>query len=221
MSKPKVLIVILVLLRRLLAACRNNDRSILTRPGETPAEVLAHLKAGNKAYIAAKANPAKISEERRTETADYGQKPYAVVITCSDSRVPPEHIFSAGIGDLFVIRTAGNVVGDYELGTIEYGVIHLGVKVVVVLGHSDCGAVAATIEGHAGGKIWKIVDEIHRAIGDEKDIVRAEALNIAQGKKRVMESEIITCHVAEGRLEVIEAKYDIHTGEVTFVENGE
>jgi len=96
-----------------------------------PEAALRKLVEGNTIYQKARHNPAFIGKQRRIETTNPGQFPYAVILTCSDSRVPPEHIFSAGIGDLFVVRTAGNVVGSFELGSIEYAVEHLNVPLIL------------------------------------------------------------------------------------------
>ena len=97
--------------------------------------------------------------------------PYAIVITCSDSRVPAELIFDSSIGDIFVIRTAGNVVSDFEIGSVEYGAEHLGSPLVFVLGHTNCGAVTAATEGgEAEGKIQAIVDEIEPSVQKAKDV---------------------------------------------------
>lgn len=104
-------------------------------------------------------------------TSKNGQKPYAVIVSCSDSRVIPECIFSAGIGDLFVIRVAGNVIDKYQLGSIEYAAEHLCCKLVVVLGHTQCGAVGAA-KGKCGGFVGFITDEIRRAVGTETDAVK-------------------------------------------------
>ncbi|MDL2280571.1 carbonic anhydrase [Selenomonadales bacterium OttesenSCG-928-I06] len=183
----------------------------------TCTEAIEKLQAGNSTYINALNNSANISSEVRVDTYKNGQHPYAVVITCSDSRVPPEHIFTAGIGELFVIRTAGNVVGDFELGSIEYGAEHCGAKVIVVLGHKNCGAVAAALDGHADGKIVNIVEEIQSCLGDTSDVVMAEDLNIRNSKNRIMESKIIKHLIAEGKIVVLEAKYDIETGKVDFL----
>jgi carbonic anhydrase len=167
-------------------------------------------------YLNEKQNPGEIGLEIRHDTAVNGQHPYSVIVTCSDSRVSPEHIFSAGIGELFVIRTAGNVIGTFELGSIEYGVEHLGAKVVVVMGHSHCGAVAAALEGGAEGNIEAIVKEIKEGIGREKDAGNAENLNIRHSVDVIMGSEIIKKLVDEKKVIVIGAKYDIYTGAVEF-----
>lgn len=183
----------------------------------TSAASLEKLKSGNEAYLNAAKNDGDISPAIRKDTSENGQKPYAVVVTCSDSRVPPEHIFSAGIGELFVIRTAGNVVGAFELGSIEYGAEHLGAPVVVVLGHTGCGAVAATLGGGAEGNIKHITDEISSAIGSCCDAHKAEELNIFHSREKIMESEIIKELVREESVSVVCAKYDIHSGKVEFL----
>jgi carbonic anhydrase len=152
----------------------------------------------------------------RAKNIEEGQKPYAVVVTCSDSRVPPEHIFSAGIGELFVIRTAGNVIGEFELGSIEYAVGHLDAPVVMVMGHNHCGAVAAAMQGHGQGYITSIVEEIHPAIEGEENVCKCENLNIENSLKRVHQSELISKLIREGRVKVLGAKYNLESGMVEF-----
>ena len=142
-------------------------------------EALERLKAGNKGYINSSTGVGDISPERRAYTSEHGQKPYAVIVSCSDSRVIPESIFSAGIGDLFVIRVAGNVIDNIQLGSIEYATEHLGCKLVVVLGHTGCGAVSAAVTQNSG-YVKFITDEIKRAVGDETDAVKASVLNVKQ-----------------------------------------
>lgn len=104
----------------------------------TPAKALEKLKAGNARYIDAMVNSEDISQAKRTDTLVNGQKPYAIIITCSDSRVIPENIFMTGIGELFVIRIAGNVIDEHQLGSIEYAASHLGAPLIVVMGHTHC-----------------------------------------------------------------------------------
>jgi carbonic anhydrase len=135
----------------------------------------------NKAYIRSRLNPSALTNSIRLRLKEKGQHPYALIVTCADSRVPVEHVFNAGLGELFVIRNAGNVVGDFEMGSIEYGVHHLGVKVVVVLGHSKCGAVGATLAGgEVHGCIGTIVAEIKSGIGAETEPTEAENLNVVR-----------------------------------------
>lgn len=180
-------------------------------------EAKRKLIEGNRLYLNASANEADISPQRREETANNGQNPYAIVITCSDSRVIPESIFSAGIGELFVIRVAGNVLDDHQLGSIEYAADHLGTKLIVLLGHTKCGAVDAAIEGHTGGFIESILKDIQLAIGDEKDDFRASCLNVKHGVETIRhELEIHPIHDPAG-VEVAGAIYHIEDGRVEFI----
>ncbi|MDE7464146.1 MAG: carbonic anhydrase [Clostridiales bacterium] len=152
--------------------------------GVAAIDALERLKQGNKAYINAVRGVGDVSLERRLYTCRHGQKPYAVIVSCSDSRVVPEFIFSAGIGDLFVIRVAGNVIDNGQLGSIEYATEHLGCKLVVVLGHTGCGAVCAAAEQQSG-YVKFLTDEIKRAVGDEADAVKASVLNVKQGVSKI------------------------------------
>ncbi len=150
-----------------------------------PATVaLEKLKEGNKAYLSLKTASGDVSPEKRAETAECGQKPFAVVVTCSDSRVIPEYIFSVGIGELFVVRVAGNVIDNHALGSIEYAVDHLGCKLVLVLGHTHCGAVAAA-SGDNHGYVKFITDEIKLAVGGETDPVKATVLNLKHSVSKI------------------------------------
>lgn len=180
------------------------------------------LIEGNKRFVSEKLDhPRQDSAQRKNVSS--GQKPFAVIVGCSDSRVPPEIIFDQGIGDLFIIRDAGNIVDDVALGSIEYAVEHLGVELIVVLGHSKCGAVTATAKGEeASGHIESIVKIIKPAVEKAKsqkgDIIEnAIRNNIEMVKNKILSSEpIITKKVNEGKLKVIGAYYDIDTGIVEF-----
>lgn len=177
----------------------------------TAQEALEKLKNGNKQYLAAEKSSGDISPAIRKKTNDEGQAPYAIVITCSDSRVIPESIFSAGIGELFVIRVAGNVIDKHQLGSIEYAAEHLGTRLVVVMGHTNCGAVGAAI-GHGGENYTKfITDEILKAIGVETDNYKACCLNVKNSMKAIEDSLKI-----DG-LEVCGAVYHLEDGRVEFL----
>ena len=181
------------------------------------AEAKNRLIEGNRRYLDAEAGSADISPALRRYTAEHGQNPYAIVITCSDSRVIPESIFSAGIGELFVIRVAGNVLDDHQLGSIEYAADHLDTKLILLLGHTGCGAVGAAIEGHTGGFIESILKDIQLAIGDEKDDFKASCLNVKHGVETIRhELEIHPVH-DPGGLEVAGAIYHIEDGRVEFI----
>ena len=147
----------------------------------------------------------------RLRTAKEGQHPYAVVVCCSDSRVIPEQIFSASIGDLFVIRVAGNVLDRHQLGSIEYAAGHLGCKLVIMLGHTGCGAIAAALEGHVEGDVSYITDDILKALGDVRDPDEACRLNVLHGVQLISET------VASPAVEVRGAVYDIVSGKVTWL----
>ncbi len=164
------------------------------------------LIEGNRRYCAAG------YDARREQTAKEGQHPYAIVICCSDSRVIPEKIFSADIGDLFVIRVAGNVLDRHALGSIEYAAEHLGCSLVLMLGHTGCGAVAAALSGHAAGFVSAITDDIRAAIGMETDPDAACRKNVLHGVNTIRKA-----FASLPELEIAGAVYDIATGEVEWL----
>lgn len=192
----------------------NTERKkVMHTENVSAAEALAKLKEGNARYLSANVSTGDISPEIRKTTCEEGQTPYAVIVTCSDSRVIPESIFMAGIGELFVIRVAGNVIDKHQLGSIEYAADHLGSKLVVVLGHEHCGAVGAAM-GHAPeGYVKYITDEICKAIGDEKDEYKACCLNVERSVSIIKESL-----GEEDGLKVCGAFYHIGSGAVEFFE---
>ena len=173
---------------------------------------LARLKEGNKTYLNAEKNGGDISIRRRLYTYENGQSPYAVIVGCADSRVIPESIFSAGIGELFVIRAAGNVLDSFALGSVEYAVEHLNCKLVVVMGHTGCGAVGAAHQKNSG-YLGRITDEIKVAIGNEQDGEKASILN---AKHSAEKARSILPH-SEGVL-VVSALYHTDSGKVDFFE---
>lgn len=179
-------------------------------------ESLEKLKNGNSQYLTAMTNLGDISPQIRKDTCENGQSPYAVVVTCSDSRVIPESIFCAGIGELFVIRVAGNVIDNHQLGSIEYAVGHLGSRLVVVLGHEHCGAVGAAIHDEPGGYIKSITDEIRKAIGGEKDELKASCLNVKRSVSFIKERLGITD--TEQDVMICGAMYHIDNGSVEFLD---
>lgn len=181
-------------------------------------EALAKLKQGNEKYIKASTNPGDISPAIRKDTCENGQHPYAIVITCADSRVIPEGIFLTGIGELFVIRVAGNVINDFQLGSVEYAADHLGSNLVVVLGHTHCGAVGAAVSGHADGFIKAITDEIQSAIGVEKDEYKACCLNVKHGVEKIESALKIPAGGEKNGLRVVGAVYHIEDGSVEFMD---
>lgn len=190
----------------------------------TADEALARLKAGNERFVTGQVIHPNAGADRRAEVAK-GQKPYAIVVGCSDSRVGPEVVFDQGLGDLFVVRTAGNVVDDVSLGSIEYAAEHFGVPVIFVLGHTRCGAVAAAVAGgeapgHVGSVVEKIKPAVEETKGKEGDAVdnavRANVRNVVIQLRRA--GPILSGLVKSGKLRVVGGCYDLDTGKVGMVE---
>ncbi len=179
--------------------------------------VIERLLEGNRRYLTSASSCGDISPALRVKTAREGQSPYAIVICCSDSRVLPESIFSAGIGDLFVIRVAGNVLDRHQLGSIEYAAEHLGCKLILVLGHTGCGAVNAALHGDGSGFIRYITDEIRLAIGQEQDPDRACELNVVHAVDSIRQAFAEHPEIPSAQLDIRGAVYDIRSGEVRWI----
>ena len=183
----------------------------------SPKDALEKLKAGNKKYISSIFNNNDISQSKRSDALDKGQAPYAIIITCSDSRVIPKNIFMTGIGELFVIRIAGNVIDEHQLGSIEYAASHLGAPLIVVIRHTHCESVDAAINHDPEGYIKFITDKIKAAIGSEKDPYKAACMNVKECEKEIEASlEIQEVEHLEG-LKVIGAMYHLENGIVDFL----
>ena len=183
---------------------------------------LQMLIDGNQRFVTGKYGNIDIGQVRRDELVK-GQHPSAIIVSCSDSRVPPELVFNKGLGDLFVIRTAGEVVDDVALGSIEYAIEHLGVKLVVVLGHEECGAVKATI---AGGKVPGHIPAIANAIapavskakGQQGDLLMNSIKNnvdLIVSKLNASEP-IVKESVEKDHVKVVGAVYELKSGKVIF-----
>lgn len=182
------------------------------------------LIEGNKRFVSGNVLGEDITKENLKKLSG-GQKPFAVVVSCSDSRVDPETVFDQGLGDLFVVRDAGNVVDKITLGSIEYGAEHLNAPLIVVLGHESCGAVKATVDkAQVSENIQGIVDKINislkavEANNSSKDKVyqEVEDANIKNTVSEIEKDPIIEELIKENKVKVIGAKYHIETGEVTF-----
>lgn len=193
----------------------------------SPDKALAKLKEGNRRFMQDANGCAADLAARREETAG-GQHPWAIVLTCSDSRVTPELIFGGvSLGELFVIRNAGNVLDTGALGTIEYGAEHLHAPLIVVMGHQKCGAVSAACDvvkngTQLAGSIGKMVQPILPvALGTlfkSEDFVGQTILeNARSGAQRIMEESPMVAHLAHaGKVKIVPAVYDVTTGEVAF-----
>lgn len=185
-------------------------------------EAAAKLRVGNGRFALNEPGSPDISSARRKVIAG-GQTPYAVVLTCADSRVAPEYVFNAGLGDLFVCRVAGNVADTNVLGSIEYAVEHLHAPLIVVMGHSKCGAVAAALAGGAPhGNLGSLLESVHVGEGlpegkDEK-LAAAIAHNAEfQADALTTHSEVIREFVKSGKVKIVTAVYDLATGRVEWL----
>jgi carbonic anhydrase len=195
------------------------------RAAESPPEALALLKEGNGRFVADRGTCASLSV-RRLELAA-GQNPFAIVLGCSDSRVPIETVFDQVPGHIFVVRVAGNFVTADGLGSIEYGVAVLKAPLIVVLGHSACGAVDATIKYVQGGPkppghIMGLVDAIEPAVRETKGgagawLDNAIARNVRDNVQALTtRSSIVADAVSQKSVQIIGGVYDLHSGKVTF-----
>lgn len=185
------------------------------------------LKKGNERFLEGRHKNRNINVDKARNLYGKPQKPKAIVLACSDSRVPPELIFDQGLGDLFVIRNAGNVVDDHVLGGIEYAANYLGTPLVFVLAHNMCGAIKATLdEGDFTENVEKIRSHIKNTIGldvinryDKKDATRLlEDANLVQSINDILSNDIVQSLVNDGKLMVTGGKYDLGTGRVSFIE---
>jgi carbonic anhydrase len=190
----------------------------------TSAQAKKLLIEGNARFAEGRTQHPRQNPERRAELSG-SQHPIAVIVGCADSRTGPEILFDQGLGDLFVVRQAGNVVDDHALGSIEYAVEHLHTPLVVVLGHERCGAVSAARDtvaanAHADGHIESLVASIRPAVEatvgqDAEATCRANVRNVV---KALRSSQPILRHMAEeGTIEIVGAYYDLDTGTVTFL----
>lgn len=208
--------------------------------GVSPDEALQKLMEGNKHYVENKlTNLAMCDSEARTALAK-SQKPYAIILTCSDSRVPPEIVFDKGLGEIFVVRVAGNIPDPVVLGSIEYAAEHLGSSLVMVLGHERCGAVTATVDSKGKSTGSANIDAIVKAIAPNVKSA-AHGCDACKGEKKCAETkknEFVECvidanaktvassltkksgilkHlVHEKKIKIVAAKYDLDDGKVTL-----
>ncbi|MFI3259143.1 MAG: carbonic anhydrase [Rikenellaceae bacterium] len=195
---------------------------------ETPAEAIEALKEGNARFVAQKVVNPHSNEARRIATVD-SQNPFAAVVACSDSRVPVELLFDQGIGDLFVIRTAGNsVAGDLVMGSVDYAIDHLNVPLVVILGHQNCGGVTSSITVNENdhhhhehnGKIGQLLEairaDVREFVGKHDKLDDAILCNASAQVERLESVPYIAEKIESGKLQIVYAYYNFETGEVIF-----
>jgi carbonic anhydrase len=188
----------------------------------TPDQALQSLIQGNRRFVRGKSSHLH-QDLKDLRTVSKTQKPFASILSCADSRVPSEIIFDQGFGDLFVCRVAGNVVTNEEAGSLEFGALVLGAKLIMVMGHKRCGAVSATIKGASvPGKIGSLIDAIKpalsRAEGQDKDPLEAAVkANVLLQVENLKASPVISQLITEGKLKVVGSYFDLDTGVVTLV----
>jgi len=185
------------------------------------------LKEGNARYATGKPQYPHLDAERRSSTGAQGQEPFATILACSDSREPVELIFDRGVGDLFVVRVAGNVAGISELATVEYGVGHLNTPVLVVMGHTKCGAVSAVVKGaELHGHLQALAEKIKPAVEKvkaetpdaEEAVPKAIQANVWQTIEEIVkQSSIVREKIRAGRLSIMGAIYDLEAGKVSWL----
>ncbi len=195
------------------------------RADAAPSVSLARLKAGNARFVSGRLTHPNRSSERRAELTG-GQRPVAVIVACADSRVPPELVFDEGLGDLFVVRVAGNVLNDQIVGSIEYAVVNLGTRLIIVLGHEGCGAVTSarstlSAGGRAAGHIQSILEAIRPAVEATRgqDLAATSLANVRHVVDALQHSSpILQAQVAAGSVQVVGANYLLESGVVAFDE---
>lgn len=198
-------------------------------PGVTSEQALQMLKEGNARYLSGKPVHPRQGDDRRAETVSGGQKPFATIVGCSDSRHSLEILFDQGIGDIFVVRVAGNIAGPSEVGSIEYGAGHLHTPLLVILGHSHCGAVTAAAQNaKTHGSIPAILNQIKPAVAKVKakdpkaegdDLVsKAIKANVLLTMENIFrKSPEIRELVRDGHLQVVGGISDLRTGQITWL----
>jgi carbonic anhydrase len=192
-------------------------------PNLTPGSVIAELKTGNAHHVRHQYQHPHETLTRQWELVA-GQHPHAEILSCADSRVPPEIIFDQGLGDLFVVRVAGNVATDTEIGSLEYGAEHLHIPLLVVLGHESCGAVTAAVqggatEGHLSALLNLIKPAVDKTRGMPGDpVANAVGANVRMVVQQLRSSTpILSELVAHGKLKIVGGVYSLKTGEVTWL----
>jgi carbonic anhydrase len=194
--------------------------AVEANPSKNPLE---RLKQGNERYAASATVCHEDWTAKRTALVQ-NQVPFAVIITCSDSRVPPEIIFDQTLGALFVVRVAGNVVDDFAIGSIEYGVNVLGANLVLVLGHSNCGAVDAALKGlKFDNHIQSVLTAIEPAVNATKGVSgnlleKATKINVRNVEERLKTSKpVLASLIEKGTLQIVGGYYDLESGKVEFL----
>ncbi|MBN3924156.1 carbonic anhydrase [Nostoc sp. NMS4] len=189
----------------------------------TPDKALQELLDGNERFVKAKRRNPHQTHSRLVEVAK-GQKPFASILSCADSRVPSEIIFDQGLGDLFVCRVAGNIATVEEIGSLEFGSLVLGSKVIMVVGHERCGAVQAAIKGaQVPGQIGSLLEAIKPSVESSKGesgdkLENACKANVLAQVKKLKSSTVLSDLISAEKLKIVGAYYDLDTGKISIVD---
>jgi carbonic anhydrase len=190
----------------------------------TPDLALRRLKEGNDRFAADRLLANDLGTKKRQELAK-GQHPFAIVLACADSRVTPEYVFNQGLGDLFVLRVAGNITDPFVIGSMEYAVEYFHVPLIVILGHEECGAVSAALgTAKLTGDIGKLVAEVDvgKSLPADKAAALAAAIknNVVQQTNRLAKrSEVIKNHLEQKKLRIVSGVYSLATGKVEWLDS--
>ena len=201
--------------------------SLHTSPAYTAEEALARLVAGNERFVRGEARFPTVQKEILAALAK-GQRPYATVLGCSDSRVPPELIFDAGFGELFIVRVAGNVISPEVMGTLQYAGVHLRTPLFVVLGHEGCGAVKAALAARHGAqepaRIALLLDSILPGLRDlppelapDEEMRAAVEANVRWSMHQLLETPEAKARLVEGTMKLVGGVYELESGRVRFL----
>ena len=200
----------------------SKDKAIAASEPTTPDESIKALLEGNKRFVQRRRTNPRQDSVRLAEVAET-QKPFAAILSCADSRVPSEIIFDQGFGDLFVCRVAGNVATPEEIGSLEFGALILGTKVIMVMGHERCGAVSATIKGtQVPGQIGSLLDAIKPAVARSQGQSGDRVENVCKANvlvqiEKLKSSPVLAQLIQEKKLKIIGGYYDLDTNRVTLV----
>ena len=216
----------IILFINLFFSCKQKQNEKQDNAQNNTLAPLDKLKAGNEKFVSGHSEHPNETTTRIKELKE-GQHPFVVLVSCSDSRIPPELIFDQGLGDVFSIRTAGNVIGDYELGSIEYAVEHLHCKLIVVLGHENCGAIQAYAIPGNGNHDDHIQNIINYIASEEEEKIIPDSLksnmdilvkaNITHGVNLLRSSTpVLKPLVDKNEIKIIGAYYDLDSGKVLF-----
>lgn len=218
----KSFLILLILLT--IIGCTKEDKSNADQKNKTSLEKLID---GNQRFLNEKTIHPHQNKKSVLDNQN-SQHPFAVIVTCSDSRVAPEILFDQGIGDLFVIRNAGNLISDIDMGSIEYAVEHLHTKLIVVLGHTECGAIKAYVgdknndykkhRNHIDDIVQTVAEEVEeikeqKHVPKEKNELGCINANIEHSTKIIKNNPIIKAH----KTKIVSMRYDVHTGKITFL----